>query len=108
MKTVLSHCCLGQGWVLFTISTIAPRIPNQTRKRDRTNSLWDSKTASETLCGAVHKPPLQPQLTRKRSNKLAPKNPVSVPWIEKFQLCLVADSTNSSIFGILETSTQLS
>ncbi|MEG3952047.1 MULTISPECIES: hypothetical protein [unclassified Microcoleus] len=76
--------------------------------RDRTNSLSDSKTASETLCGAVHLPLLSgPQVTE-RSNKAGPEKPGFSAIREKFQLCLLEDSMNRSIFGILETSTQLS
>ncbi|MEG4228786.1 hypothetical protein QUA44_22220 [Microcoleus sp. N9_A2] len=75
--------------------------------RDRTNSFSDSKTASETLCeGSIcrGRPP-----TRKQTPKLADaEKPGFSASREKFQLCLVEDSMNRSIFGILETSTQLS
>ncbi|MEG4501508.1 hypothetical protein QUB05_25470 [Microcoleus sp. F10-C6] len=75
--------------------------------RDRTNSLFDSKTASEALCGTriCH---LGPQLTHKCSNLLDASKPGFSASPEKFQLCLLEDSMNRSIFGILETSTQLS
>ena len=75
--------------------------------RDRTNSLSESKTASETLCeGSICH--LGPQLTHKRSNKAGAEKPGFSASREKIQLCLVEDSMNGSIFGILETSTQLS
>ncbi|CAA9405800.1 hypothetical protein AVDCRST_MAG84-6365 [uncultured Microcoleus sp.] len=48
------------------------------------------------------------QLTHKRSNKAGAEKPRFSASREKFQLCLVEDSMNRSIFGILETSTQLS
>lgn len=74
---------------------------------DRTNSLFDSKTASEALS--------QRSICRGRSPtntqtlKLAGvEKPGFGVSREKFQLSLVEDSMNRSIFGILETSTQLS
>ena len=44
----------------------------------------------------------------RRSNQTGTEKPGFSTTSEKCQLCLVADSTNSSIFGILEISTQLS
>ncbi|MEG4033130.1 hypothetical protein Q5691_02725 [Microcoleus sp. w1-18aA5] len=75
--------------------------------RDRTNSLSESKTASETLCeGSICRGGLA---TNTQTLKLAgaEKSGFSARG-EKFQLCPVEDSMNRSIFGILETSTQLS
>ncbi|MEG5001613.1 hypothetical protein [Microcoleus sp. B4-D4] len=68
--------------------------------RDRTNSLCDSTTAPETVGGARI-------CICKRSNQVRACTPGFTTSNQKLQLCLVADSTNSSIFGILETSTQL-
>ncbi|MEG3903892.1 hypothetical protein QUB29_19020 [Microcoleus sp. B4b_D2] len=76
-------------------------------KRDRTNSLSESKTASETLChGSIcrGRPPTRKQML-KQAGAEKPRFSASR---EKSQLCLVGDSMNRSIFGILETSTQLS
>ena len=76
--------------------------------RDRTNSLSESKTASETLwdgsiCCA------SPIATNTQTLKLVgAEKPGFSASREKFQLCLVEDSMNGSIFGILESSTQLS
>jgi hypothetical protein len=110
MKAVLSHCCLRlEAWVLFTIGRY-DRAANAESNTlgDRTNSLSDSTTASETFCGASICHGRVPQLTHKRSNKAGAETPGFSPSLQKFSLCLVADSTNSSIFGILEISTQLS
>ena len=76
--------------------------------RDQTNSLSESKTASETLCdGSICR--ASPIATNKQTLKQASAEKPGFSAIgEKFQLCLVGDSMNSSIFGILETSTQLS
>jgi len=76
--------------------------------RDRTNSLSESKTASETLCdGSICC--ASPIATNTQTLKLAGTEKPGFSAIrEKFQLCLVEDSMNRSIFGILETSTQLS
>jgi hypothetical protein len=76
--------------------------------RDRTNSLYESKTASETLCdGSICR--ASPIATNTQTLKLAGTEKPGFSAIrEKFQLCLVEDSMNRSIFGILETSTQLS
>ncbi|MEG4404506.1 hypothetical protein QUA47_05655 [Microcoleus sp. MON2_D5] len=76
--------------------------------RDRTNSLSGSKTASETLCdGSIGRG--SPIATKTQMLKVAgPEKPGFRASREKFQLCLVEDSRNRSIFGILETSTQLS
>ncbi|MEG5064754.1 hypothetical protein QUB33_14145 [Microcoleus sp. B3-A4] len=76
--------------------------------RDRTNSLCESKTASETLCdGSMCRG--SPIATKTQTLKLAgAEKPGFSASREKFQLCLVEDSTNRPIFGILETSTQLS
>ena len=76
--------------------------------RDRTNSLSEPKTTSETLCdGSICRgrsiPTNTPTLKLARAQK-----PGFSARREKFQLCLVEDSMNRSIFGILETSTQLS
>ncbi|MEG4837391.1 hypothetical protein [Microcoleus sp. B9-D4] len=76
-------------------------------KRDRTNSLSDSKTASETLCeGSICRGgPATNTQTLKLAGAEKPRFSASR---EKFQLYLVEYSMNRSIFGILETSTQLS
>lgn len=76
--------------------------------RDRTNSLSESKTASETLWdGSICR--ASPIATNTQTLKLAvAEKPGFSASREKFQLCLVEDSMNRSIFGILESSTQLS
>jgi hypothetical protein len=76
--------------------------------RDRTNSLCESKTASETLWdGSICR--ASPIATNTQTLKQASAEKPGFSAIgEKFQLCLVEDSMNGSIFGILETSTQLS
>ncbi len=75
---------------------------------DRTNSLCESKTASETLWdGSICR--ASPIATNTQTLKQASAEKPGFSAIgEKFQLCLVEDSMNGSIFGILETSTQLS
>ncbi|MEG4072652.1 hypothetical protein QUA31_08535 [Microcoleus sp. Pol14D5] len=75
---------------------------------DRTNSFSDSKTASETLGdGSIGGP--SPIATNTQTLKFAGvEKPGFRVSREKFQLCLLEDSMNRSIFGILETSTQLS
>ncbi|MEG4057286.1 MULTISPECIES: hypothetical protein [unclassified Microcoleus] len=75
--------------------------------RDRTNSLFDSKTASGILCeGSICR---GGPATNTQTLKLAgAETPGFSARGEKFQLCLVEDSMNRSIFGILEISTQLS
>ncbi|MEG4531624.1 hypothetical protein [Microcoleus sp. D2_18a_D3] len=100
---------LRQGWVLFTISSI---VTNATNAESNTSAI--EQTAFMTL-----KPPRKlfamalfvmagPQLGNKRSNKADAEKPGFSASGEKFQLCSVEDSMNRSIFGILETSTQLS
>jgi hypothetical protein len=76
--------------------------------RDRTNSLSESKTASETLWdGSICR--ASPIATNTQTLKQASAEKPGFSAIgEKFQLCLVESSMNRSIFGILETSTQLS
>ncbi|MEG4068771.1 hypothetical protein QUA42_15830 [Microcoleus sp. Pol11C2] len=76
--------------------------------RDQTNSLFDLKTASETRCdGSICRG--SPIATNTQTLKVAgAEKPGFSASREKFQLCLVEDSMNRSIFGILETSTQLS
>lgn len=76
--------------------------------RDRTNSLSESKTASETLWdGSICR--ASPIATNTQTLKQASAEKPGFSAIrEKFQLCLVENSMNRSIFGILETSTQLS
>lgn len=75
---------------------------------DRTNSLSESKTASETLWdGSICR--ASPIATNTLTLKLAgAEKPGFSASREKFQLCLVEGSMNGSIFGILESSTQLS
>ena len=75
--------------------------------RDQTNGLCEPKTASETLCdGSICRAsPIANTQTLKLAGAEKPGFSASR---EKFQLCLVEDSMNRSIFGILETSTQLS
>ncbi len=76
--------------------------------RDRTNSLSESKTASETLCdGSICRASPIGTNTQTLKQGSAEKPGFSASR-EKFQLCLVEDSMNGSIFGILETSTQVS
>jgi hypothetical protein len=76
--------------------------------RDRRNSLSESKTTSETLWdGSICR--ASPIATNTQTLKQAGAEKPGFSAIrEKFQLCLVEDSLNRSIFGILETSTQLS
>ncbi|MEG4592240.1 hypothetical protein QUB00_10520 [Microcoleus sp. F8_C2] len=82
--------------------------------RDRTNSLCDSKTTSETLGdGSICRgSPIATKHTIATNTQTLKQASAEKPGFsasrEKFQLCLVADSMNRSIFGILETSTQLS
>ncbi|MEG4989221.1 hypothetical protein QUB08_26260 [Microcoleus sp. BR0-C5] len=75
---------------------------------DRTNGFSESKTTSETLGdGSICR--ASPIATNTQTLKVAGAEKPGFSAIrEKFQLYLVEYSMNRSIFGILETSTQLS
>ncbi|MEG4167064.1 hypothetical protein [Microcoleus sp. S13_C3] len=85
---------MGQGWVLFTISSIAPNTES--------NTSAIAQTAFLTL-----KPPRKlfargvfvlagPQLGNKSSNKAGAEKPGFRASGEKFQLCSVEDSLTYS------------
>ncbi|MEG4965871.1 hypothetical protein QUB11_04345 [Microcoleus sp. B6-A1] len=97
---------LRQEWVLFTTSSIAPNTESNTSAIEQTAFL--TLKPSRKLFAMALFVMAGPQLGNKRSNKACAEKPGFSASREKFQLCLVEDSMNRSIFGILETSTQLS
>ncbi|UNU26778.1 hypothetical protein D0A37_25900 [Microcoleus vaginatus HSN003] len=106
-QPVLSHFGMRQGGVSSLHHKFDRHECPMKQTRDRTNSLFDSKTPPETLCDGIICPGRLP--TRKQTLKLAgAEKPGFSTRGEKFQLCSVEDSMNRSIFGILESSTQLS
>jgi len=103
---VLSNLCLRQGWFLFTIRAIASAESN-TPAIEQTAFL--SLKPPRKLFGMAVFVVLARIATNTQTLKLAGVEKPGFSAIgEKFQLCLVGDSMNRSIFGILETSTQLS
>ncbi|MBD0306874.1 MAG: hypothetical protein ICV80_01640 [Microcoleus sp. T1-bin1] len=79
---MLSNFCLRQGWVLFTIGAIANAEGN-TPAIEQTAFL-SLKPPRKLFAMAVFVVLARSQLRHKRSNKLVPKNPVSVPLAKNF------------------------
>ncbi|MEG4011965.1 MULTISPECIES: hypothetical protein [unclassified Microcoleus] len=87
------------GGVPFTASTIATKAESNTPAIEQTAFVTLQPPRKLLAVPAFASANAQTQV-RARTPGFTTSN-------QKLQLCLVADSTNSSIFGILETSTQL-